>query len=156
MRWSKCLLSLFAACSVGLAGPAAAQNPIRIGYPVILSGPGALIGEPSLKGAQMFVEETNAKGGVFPQTPSTGCASGSVGLDPAVPREGEACQLLPEILDHVVALEFPVHQHVYVEFLLDAHRVLRLLLQKRVVGRVVEVTLAMCGTCLAHLRRLRE
>ena len=24
----------------------------------------------------MFVEETNAKGGVFPQTPSTGCASG--------------------------------------------------------------------------------
>ena len=65
MRWSKCLLSLFAACSVGLAGSAEAQNPIRIGYPVILSGPGALIGEPSLKGAQMFVEEANAKGGVL-------------------------------------------------------------------------------------------
>ena len=65
MRWSKCLLSLFAACSIGLAGSAAAQNPIRIGYPVILSGPGALIGEPSLKGAQMFVEEINAKGGVL-------------------------------------------------------------------------------------------
>ena len=65
MRWSKCLLSLFAACAVGLAGSAQAQKPIRIGYPVILSGPGALIGEPSLKGAQMFVEEINAKGGVL-------------------------------------------------------------------------------------------
>jgi branched-chain amino acid transport system substrate-binding protein len=65
MRWSKCLLSLFAACFIGFAGPAAAQKPIRIGYPVILSGPGALIGEPSLKGAQMFVEEANAKGGVL-------------------------------------------------------------------------------------------
>src|SRR5215510_14157738 len=65
MRWSKCLLSLLAACSIGFAGSAAAQNPIRIGYPVILSGPGALIGEPSLKGAQMFVEEANAKGGVL-------------------------------------------------------------------------------------------
>ncbi len=47
------------------ANPAAAQKAIRIGYPVILSGPGALIGEPSLKGAQMFVEELNAKGGVL-------------------------------------------------------------------------------------------
>ena len=54
--------------AVGIAlvtGPAAAQKTIKIGYPVILSGPGALIGEPSLKGAQMFVEEINAKGGVL-------------------------------------------------------------------------------------------
>jgi len=49
----------------GLATPAVAQKAIRIGYPVILSGPGALIGEPSLKGAQMYVEEVNAKGGVL-------------------------------------------------------------------------------------------
>jgi len=48
-----------------IAGSAEAQKPIRIGYPVILSGPGALIGEPSLKGAQMFVEEINKKGGVL-------------------------------------------------------------------------------------------
>ena len=32
---------------------------------MILSGPGALFGEPALKGAQMFVEEINAKGGVL-------------------------------------------------------------------------------------------
>jgi branched-chain amino acid transport system substrate-binding protein len=61
------LLATFALAVAGLAAalPAAAQKPIRVGYPVILSGPGALIGEPSLKGAQMFVEEINAKGGVL-------------------------------------------------------------------------------------------
>ena len=57
--------SLFLVGFVLAAFPAAAQKPIRIGYPVILSGPGALIGEPSLKGAQMYVEEINAKGGVL-------------------------------------------------------------------------------------------
>jgi branched-chain amino acid transport system substrate-binding protein len=41
-----------------------AQKPIKVGFPMILSGPGALFGEPALKGAQMFVEEINAKGGV--------------------------------------------------------------------------------------------
>jgi branched-chain amino acid transport system substrate-binding protein len=41
-----------------------AQKPIKVGFPMILSGPGALFGEPALKGAQMFVEEINARGGV--------------------------------------------------------------------------------------------
>lgn len=44
---------------------AEAQKPIKVGYPMILSGPGALYGEPALKGAQMFVEEINARGGVL-------------------------------------------------------------------------------------------
>ncbi len=50
-----------------LASPVAAhaQKPIKVGFPMILSGPGALFGEPALKGAQMFVEEINAKGGVL-------------------------------------------------------------------------------------------
>jgi branched-chain amino acid transport system substrate-binding protein len=66
MNWSQRGMALLAAGVVALSvGPAQAQKPIRIGYPVILSGPGALIGEPSLKGAQMFVEEINAKGGVL-------------------------------------------------------------------------------------------
>src|SRR6185503_17089066 len=34
-------------------------------FPIILSGPGALFGEPALKGAQMYVDEINAKGGVL-------------------------------------------------------------------------------------------
>jgi branched-chain amino acid transport system substrate-binding protein len=55
---------------IGLAallipGQSIAQQPIKVGYPMILSGPGALFGEPALKGAQMFVEEINAKGGVL-------------------------------------------------------------------------------------------
>ncbi len=50
-----------------LAAPLAAeaQKPIKVGFPIILSGPGALFGEPALKGAQMFVDELNAKGGVL-------------------------------------------------------------------------------------------
>jgi branched-chain amino acid transport system substrate-binding protein len=51
---------------VVLLSPAAlAQKTIKVGFPMILSGPGALFGEPALRGAQMFVEELNAKGGVL-------------------------------------------------------------------------------------------
>jgi branched-chain amino acid transport system substrate-binding protein len=46
-------------------GEVLAQNSIKVGYPMILSGPGALFGEPALKGAQMYVEEINGKGGVL-------------------------------------------------------------------------------------------
>jgi branched-chain amino acid transport system substrate-binding protein len=42
-----------------------AQKPIKVGFPMILSGPGALFGEPALKGAQMYADEINAKGGVL-------------------------------------------------------------------------------------------
>src|SRR5918994_4338387 len=56
-----------AVAAVALALPLAAdaQKPIKVGFPMILSGPGALFGEPALKGAQMFVDEINAKGGVL-------------------------------------------------------------------------------------------
>lgn len=55
-----------AAASLALALPlgAAAQGTIKVGFPMILSGPGALFGEPTVKGAQMLVDEVNAKGGV--------------------------------------------------------------------------------------------
>src|SRR5262245_26289322 len=45
--------------------PAQAQKVIKVGMPMPLSGPPALFGEPATKGAQMFVDETNAKGGVL-------------------------------------------------------------------------------------------
>jgi branched-chain amino acid transport system substrate-binding protein len=54
------VLGLFA-----LPLPAAAQKPIKVGFPMIMSGPGALFGEPASKGALMFVDEINAKGGVL-------------------------------------------------------------------------------------------
>jgi branched-chain amino acid transport system substrate-binding protein len=45
--------------------PADAQQTIKVGFPMILSGPGALFGEPALKGAQMYVEELNSRGGML-------------------------------------------------------------------------------------------
>jgi len=59
------VLTLLLAALLALPMVAEAQNPIKVGYPMILSGPGALFGDPALKGAQMFVDELNAKGGVL-------------------------------------------------------------------------------------------
>ena len=59
------VLSFLAAALLALPFHAHAQKPIKVGYPMILSGPGALFGEPALKGAQMYVDEINAKGGVL-------------------------------------------------------------------------------------------
>jgi branched-chain amino acid transport system substrate-binding protein len=59
------VVAVLAAAALLAPPPGAAQKPIKIGFPMILSGPGALFGEPALKGAQMFVEEINAKGGVL-------------------------------------------------------------------------------------------
>ena len=39
-----------------LGGPAIAQNTIKVGVPMPLSGPAALYGEPAVKGMRMFVE----------------------------------------------------------------------------------------------------
>src|SRR5712692_5803874 len=59
------VLTMLLAGLLALPLAAEAQKPIKVGYPMILSGPGALFGEPALKGAQMFVDEINAKGGVL-------------------------------------------------------------------------------------------
>ena len=59
------LLILLAALSLAVPLAADAQKPIKVGMPMPLSGPPALFGEPALKGAQMYVEEINAKGGVL-------------------------------------------------------------------------------------------
>ena len=60
-------VSLCAAGAMTLTLPiaASAQNVIKVGFPMILSGGGALFGEPTVKGAQMLVDEVNAKGGVL-------------------------------------------------------------------------------------------
>jgi branched-chain amino acid transport system substrate-binding protein len=61
LRVSTILLAL----TLAVPFAAEAQKPIKVGFPMILSGPGALFGEPASKGAQMFVDEINAKGGVL-------------------------------------------------------------------------------------------
>jgi branched-chain amino acid transport system substrate-binding protein len=64
MRLRHCLgLALAAAASMPFA--ALAADTIKIGFPIPLSGPTAVYGEPILKGAQMAVDEINAKGGVL-------------------------------------------------------------------------------------------
>src|ERR1051326_6119567 len=42
---------------------AAAENTIKIGFPMPLSGPASVYGVPITKGAEMAVQEINAKGG---------------------------------------------------------------------------------------------
>ena len=59
-------LGLFASvAALLLGGPAIAQNTIKVGVPMPLSGPAALYGEPAVKGMRMFVDEINAAGGVL-------------------------------------------------------------------------------------------
>src|SRR5712691_8461969 len=58
-------LILLLAALLALPPSAEAQKPIKVGVPLPLSGPPALFGEPASKGAQMFVDELNAKGGVL-------------------------------------------------------------------------------------------
>src|SRR5262249_26177598 len=61
MRFVTMLLALV------LGAPLSAEAPkcIKVGMPMPLSGPPALFGDPASKGAQMFVDELNAKGGVL-------------------------------------------------------------------------------------------
>jgi len=59
------VLTLLLAALLALPFAAEAQKPIKVGMPMPLSGPPALFGEPASKGAQMYVDEINAKGGVL-------------------------------------------------------------------------------------------
>ena len=58
-------LIVLLAALLALPLSAEAQKPIKVGVPLPLSGPPALFGEPASKGAQMYVDELNAKGGVL-------------------------------------------------------------------------------------------
>jgi branched-chain amino acid transport system substrate-binding protein len=61
-RWRLAL-----ACSAIALWPlaASAADTIKVGFPIPLSGPTAVYGQPVLQGAQMAVAEINAKGGVL-------------------------------------------------------------------------------------------
>ncbi len=59
------VLTMLLALALAVPMAAEAQKPIKVGVPLPLSGPPALFGDPASKGAMMFVEELNAKGGVL-------------------------------------------------------------------------------------------
>ena len=58
---------LAAALIAGSLVPTAAfaENTIKIGFPMPLSGPVSVYGVPVTKGAEMAIQEINAKGGVL-------------------------------------------------------------------------------------------
>ena len=58
------ILALACAAAFGPAVASAAET-IKIGFPIPLSGPTAVYGEPVLKGAELAVADINAKGGVL-------------------------------------------------------------------------------------------
>src|SRR5690349_7899317 len=64
MRCCHYLAAVIIASSAWPLTAGAADN-IKVGFPIPLSGPTAVYGEPVLKGAEMAVSEINAKGGVL-------------------------------------------------------------------------------------------
>jgi branched-chain amino acid transport system substrate-binding protein len=64
MRCCHLLAALIVAPAL-LPGAGSAAENIKVGFPIPLSGPTAVYGEPVLKGAEMAVSEINAKGGVL-------------------------------------------------------------------------------------------
>ena len=58
-------LALGCAAMMLAPGAAWAAGPIKIGFPIPLSGPTAVYGVPILKGAELAADEINAKGGVL-------------------------------------------------------------------------------------------
>lgn len=60
------IVLLVATLAIAVAGRAPGQTPsIRIGFPMTTTGPGAVFGKPALQGAEMAVDEINARGGVL-------------------------------------------------------------------------------------------
>jgi branched-chain amino acid transport system substrate-binding protein len=59
------ILALASAAVCFQSAAVLAETPIKIGFPIPLSGPTAVYGVPVLKGAEMAVDEINAKGGVL-------------------------------------------------------------------------------------------
>jgi branched-chain amino acid transport system substrate-binding protein len=58
-------LPVAALALAALAGPAQAQEAIRIGTFLSVTGPAAFLGDPELKTLEMYVERINAEGGVL-------------------------------------------------------------------------------------------
>ena len=69
IRFPCAALRLIAAAGVALTGVlgggALAQEPIRIGTFLSVTGPAAFLGDPELKTLEMYVEKINAEGGLL-------------------------------------------------------------------------------------------
>ncbi|MDP3616187.1 MAG: ABC transporter substrate-binding protein, partial [Rubrivivax sp.] len=57
--------ALLALTTIWFAAPALAQEPIRIGSFLSVTGPASFLGDPELKTLELYVERINATGGVL-------------------------------------------------------------------------------------------
>ncbi|MBU6496926.1 MAG: ABC transporter substrate-binding protein [Rhodospirillales bacterium] len=57
--------ALAAGFAVAMAGPAAAQGPVRIGAVLSVTGPASFLGDPELKTLQLYIDQVNAQGGLL-------------------------------------------------------------------------------------------
>ncbi len=67
MRFSKAMVILAAFClvvSAAFSGSAKAEDTIRIGTFLAVTGPASFLGDPELKTLKLYVDEINAKGGI--------------------------------------------------------------------------------------------
>ena len=64
LRRTRLLASAALAILATVAAPAGAQEPIRIGSFLSVTGPAAFLGDPELKTLELYVERINAAGGV--------------------------------------------------------------------------------------------
>src|SRR3954452_14575436 len=61
--WTACAGA--ALLTLAAAQPAAAQNPLKVGSVLSVTGPAAFLGEPEDKTIKMYVDKVNAEGGVL-------------------------------------------------------------------------------------------
>jgi branched-chain amino acid transport system substrate-binding protein len=93
-------LALFTLGGPAVMQGALAQNTIKIGVPLPMSGPAALFGVPALKGIEMFVQETNAAGGVLGKKLEIVARDSKASADEAVRVSRE--MILKENVDFIV------------------------------------------------------
>lgn len=58
-------IAAFALATVCISAPAMAQEPVRIGAFLSVTGPAAFLGDPELKTLELYVDRINAEGGVI-------------------------------------------------------------------------------------------
>jgi len=58
-------IAAFALAAACLSAPVAAQEPVRIGAFLSVTGPAAFLGDPELKTLELYVDRINAQGGVI-------------------------------------------------------------------------------------------
>ena len=66
LRWAGRLATAALTLAVGFSSPVAvAQEPIRVGSFLSVTGPAAFLGDPELKTLELYVDQINAAGGVI-------------------------------------------------------------------------------------------